>query len=243
VLVRNASAEPAHTELRLPRSRGNSLFLLDAVSGSIRAANAIEDPKDGGWIAIELAPRDSIFVVSGLAFTPTPIEDWPPKFLQENDLTTSTHDPEKRLAPWELSVEGPELAAGWFERRGALFDWRDEPKLRLVSSLGRYRTTVEIAAIDAGSRYLLDLGRVLHAADVTVNGRALESLLFAPFVVEVTDALRAGANTIEVSVRSPLLDRFIGYAERGDARYARFAGRPTLSTGLLGPVVLRTVPR
>jgi hypothetical protein len=112
--------------------------------------------------------------------------------------------------------------------------------LRLVSSPGRYRTVVELGTIEAGQRYLLDLGRVHHAADVTVNGRALEPLLFSPFVVDVTAELRPGANTIDVVVRSPSLNRFIGWGDGGDARYARFAGREPIAAGLLGPVVLRT---
>jgi hypothetical protein len=129
---------------------------------------------------------------------------------------------------------------GRFERIGGpLVDWRDEPRLRWVSSPGRYRTEVELRSLEAGRRYVLDLGRVFHAADVTVNGRPLATLLFSPFLVDATAALRPGSNTIEVTVRSPLLNRFIGRGEAGDVRYTRFAGREPLAAGLLGPVVLR----
>jgi hypothetical protein len=250
-LLRNASAERASAELRFPRSLSCAVFLLDAVSGAIRAAQVGTE----GWIPIDLGPRDSVFLVAGLPLAPTPIESWPAKWLLDNHLQpepradSALSDNRLALAEtlalerWELSVEGPEVE-GRFERGlGPLFDWRDEPRLRLVSSPGRYRTTVELGAIEAGRRYLLDLGRVLHTADVTVNGRALDPILFSPFLVDVTAELRSGSNTIEVTVRSPSLNRFIGWGERGDARYARFAGRDPLATGLLGPVVLRTLPR
>jgi hypothetical protein len=143
------------------------------------------------------------------------------------------------IPEWELVVEGPE---GRVERKAsALFDWRDDPRLRLVASPGRYRATVEVAEVEPGAVYLLDLGRVFHAADVALNGAPVARLLFSPFVADVTRALRPGRNTIEVVVRSPLLNRFIGYGERGDARFARFKGREPLAAGLLGPVVLRVV--
>jgi hypothetical protein len=151
----------------------------------------------------------------------------------------------KRLAPanldrWALTVEGTEGEGGKFERAaGPLFDWRDEPRLRLVSSPGRYRTAFDLDEVESGQRYLLDLGRVLHAADVIVNGTPVATLLYSPFVADVTAALRPGRNTIEVEVRSPLLNRFIGLGERGDPRYSRFAGRAPLAAGLLGPVSLR----
>jgi hypothetical protein len=212
VLVRNASAEPARTELRLARTPNAPVFFMDAVSGAVRAADRGKD----GWTSIELAARDSVFVVSGLALAPTAREAWPVKWLSAKNLTSPSSPSDatsnKWLAPWTLEM-------------------------------GRYRTTVELAAIDPGVRYVLDLGRVFHAADVAVNGEAVAQLLFSPFVADVTAALRAGSNTIEVEVRSPLLNRFIGYAEKGDPRYARFAKREPLATGLLGPVVLRIESR
>jgi hypothetical protein len=255
VLVRNASAEPAAAELRLPRSPG-AVVLLDAISGAIRPAAARSD----GWIPIALAARDSVFVVAGVPLDPTPPQSWPAKWLIQDDLPGEPRDGENRVAPtdkrvapsdiplalerWALTVEGPDVAGGRFERAsGPLFDWQQEPALRLASSPGRYRSSFELPALEPGVRYVLDLGRVLHAADVAVNGRPAGTLLFSPFVVDVTSLLRAGPNTIEVIVRSPLLNRFIGFGERGDARYQRFAARPPLAAGLLGPVFVRRVGR
>jgi hypothetical protein len=241
VLVRNASAEPAHTELRLPRTRRGPLLILDVVSGSILAAQ----PDSRGWLSIDLAARDSVFVVAGVPLEPTAASDRPAKWLVQNNLAAATegasHLSDNRLAPlplerWDLEVAGVDLGAT------GLFDWRDDARLRLSSGPGRYRSVLELESVGKDLRYLLDLGRVFHAADVAVNGTPVATLLYSPFVAEITSALRPGRNTIEVTVRSPLLNRFIGLAERGDARYSRFAGRPPLATGLLGPVVVRPVP-
>jgi hypothetical protein len=64
-------------------------------------------------------------------------------------------------------------------------------------------------------------------AQVTVNGVVLPRALWHPYVVDVTAALRAGTNTIEVRVTNTLLN------ERGKANQVP----PT--SGLLGPVSLR----
>ena len=237
VLVRNASAEPARAELRLPRTRRGPLLMLDAVSGSILAAQ----PDSHGWLSIELAARDSVFVVAGVPLEPTPPSTLPAKWLIKNYLASvvegASHLSDNRLAPlpleqWQLEEVG----------ETGLFDWRDDPRLRLSSGPGRYRSTLELESVGKDLRYLLDLGRVFHAADVAVNGTPVATLLYSPFVAEITSALRPGRNTIEVTVRSPLLNRFIGLGESGDSRYSRFAGRPPLATGLLGPVVVRPVP-
>ena len=69
----------------------------------------------------------------------------------------------------------------------------------------------------------LDLGQVRDLAVVTVNGKRLPTALWSPYVVDVTDALTAGKNTIEVRVINTLAN------ERNKI----------LPSGLLGPVALR----
>ena len=89
---------------------------------------------------------------------------------------------------------------------------------------GVYTKTVDLTADDlAGRRLRLDLGQVRDLAVVTVNGQRLPTALWSPYVVDVTDALTAGKNTIEVRVINTLAN------ERNKI----------LPSGLLGPVALR----
>ena len=53
-------------------------------------------------------------------------------------------------------------------------------------------------------RCFLDLGQVAVIADVRLNGKALGTLWKVPYRVEVTDALKAGQNVLEVKVCEPL---------------------------------------
>jgi hypothetical protein len=93
---------------------------------------------------------------------------------------------------------------------------------------------------------LLDLGAVRDLADVTVNGKALGTVWKAPWRVDVTDALRPGANRLEIAVTNEWTNRLIGAralpAERrvlGGTAPAPggFGAQPSLpESGLLGPV-------
>jgi hypothetical protein len=68
-----------------------------------------------------------------------------------------------------------------------------------------------------------------------------------PFVVDVTGALHAGTNRLEVKVTNVWPNRMIGDKQPGAQRiaYATFdpfkADSPLLPSGLLGPVTLETV--
>ena len=96
------------------------------------------------------------------------------------------------------------------------------------SGSGVYQTSVNLSADDLAHRRMqLDLGKVADIAQVTVNGTTLPRALWAPYVVDVTSALKEGTNTIQVRVTNTLLNK----------RTA--VGKPVPDSGLLGPVVLR----
>ncbi|WP_030176950.1 glycosylhydrolase-like jelly roll fold domain-containing protein [Streptomyces sp. NRRL S-813] len=119
---------------------------------------------------------------------------------------------------WTLTLERD----GATPVTGPLGSWTDHD--RLFSGSGTYTTTVPVErSLLDGRRVLLDLGDVRDVAAVTVNGTALQPLLWAPFVTDVTDLLVAGDNRLEVRVANTLSN------ERN---------KP-LPSGLLGPVTLR----
>jgi hypothetical protein len=61
-----------------------------------------------------------------------------------------------------------------------------------------------------GAKVLLDLGMVKDLAEVSVNGKALGILWKAPYRVDATGALKAGANRLEVKVTNEWTNRQIG---------------------------------
>ena len=95
-------------------------------------------------------------------------------------------------------------------------------------------------------RVLLDLGAVRDVAVVRVNGREVGTLWIAPWQVDVSKALKPGANMLEIEVINPWNNRLVGDlalppAERRTSLSLATvkANAPLLPAGLLGPVTLR----
>ena len=101
-----------------------------------------------------------------------------------------------------------------------------------------------------GARLLLDLGSVKNVAEVRVNGRPAGVAWKAPFRVDVTDAVTAGMNRLEIRVSNLWPNRLIGDKQAGATRKYAYAvldnfraDSPLLPSGLLGPVqLLRAAP-
>lgn len=65
----------------------------------------------------------------------------------------------------------------------------------------------------ANRRWVLDLGKVAVMAEVKLNGKDLGILWKPPFQVDVSDALRAGGNDLEIKVVNLWINRQIGDAQ------------------------------
>jgi hypothetical protein len=111
-----------------------------------------------------------------------------------------------------------------------LDDWTQRPELgvKYYSGTAVYKKTIRLPAVKAGKKVYLDLGKVDHLASVSVNGRSLGVLWTTPWRVEITSAVKVGANTIEVAVTNVWANRLIGDEtqppdflwEHGDTRYS-----------------------
>jgi hypothetical protein len=90
---------------------------------------------------------------------------------------------------------------------------------------------------------VLSLGDVRDLAEVVVNGTTMPLAWKAPFEVDVTRALHAGTNQVEIRVTNEWTNRLIGDRAAPPEKKilssapAFFGGTPPLPpAGLLGPV-------
>jgi hypothetical protein len=121
--------------------------------------------------------------------------------------------------------------------------------VKYFSGTAAYTTTFTASSgwMGQGARVQLDLGDVKNLAEVTLNGQRLGVVWKHPFVVDVTNALHAGKNELEVKVTNVWPNRMIGDKQPGARQiaYATFdpykADSPLLPSGLLGPVTLSRV--
>ncbi|WP_194396826.1 glycosyl hydrolase [Microbacterium atlanticum] len=113
------------------------------------------------------------------------------------------------------------------------------------SGTGIYRAEFDVSETVEDGRAWIDLGRLHDIARVVVNGVDCGVAWTAPFRVEVTAALRVGANVIEVAVATPWRNRLV--AEAGHPSGEIFPpmtevfepSAEPLPAGLAGPVTVR----
>ena len=65
---------------------------------------------------------------------------------------------------------------------------------------GVYTGTVTLDALGDGQKAVLTISDVYTAASIKVNGTDVGDLLYAPWTLDITDAVKEGENTIEISV-------------------------------------------
>ena len=121
----------------------------------------------------------------------------------------------------------------------------DDPSVKYYSGTAVYRNTFKLPTTSKGNaaHYLLDLGQVGNLAEVSVNGQPLGTLWKEPYRIDISQALKAGKNELEVRVVNTWANRIIGdmqpdcqqkYTYTPDVFYR--ADSPLLPGGLLGPV-------
>jgi hypothetical protein len=115
------------------------------------------------------------------------------------------------------------------------------PGIKYFSGIATYTTSFEVAEL-TGSKQYIDLGQVGALAEVWINGNNLGVVWKTPYILEISDFLNKGENTLEVRVATLWKNRLIGDKQPGakpitytDMPY--FSGNEELApAGLIGPV-------
>ncbi|QRQ99844.1 glycosyl hydrolase [Dyadobacter sandarakinus] len=118
-----------------------------------------------------------------------------------------------------------------------------EAGIRYFSGTATYENTMNVPAVDKNVQYWLDLGDVKNLAEVIVNGKNVGITWKKPYRINITGALKAGSNALQVKVTNTWVNRLIGDAQPGVVDKITFTtlpfyqpGSPLLPSGLLGPV-------
>ena len=186
-------------------------------------------------VPLRLDPREAVFVVFGEATQGNSRTVSPPI---RSVLTQVT-------GPWKVDFQdgrGAPASANFSE----LSDWSNNtnPGIKYFSGVGTYTKTIDIpeAALSKGARIEIDLGKVHEVAEVAVNGKTAGVAWKPPYRIDITDALKAGQNTLSIKVVNLWPNRLIGDQQKGaqkftfapDSKYT--ADSPLMPSGLIGPV-------
>lgn len=250
---RNAWPETGHARFRVT---GKQPEFWDPVTGKRSAVAGCRAGSDGRMeVPLELPPHGSVFVVFDKFIGA------PRGHSSRQPLTASSAlKPEQELmGAWEVQFDErwfypdePENAAAGMLKGKVVFeklvDWktRAESAVRHFSGTASYRKKFDLNMEVTGTRLWLDLGTVKEVARVKLNDHDLGVVWCAPWRIEITSAVKAQGNVLEVEVTNLWPNRLIGDAQlppeqrRAATNIRKYEksgpGTQLGSSGLLGPV-------
>jgi hypothetical protein len=197
---------------------------MNAVDGTIR-------DNTGSDVSYRLAPYSSILLFASTRTGSTPQQSRIDA-IQPSDTTKAILTVEY----WSLKADSVQVSDN------ALFDWRSDNRLKYSDATGDYKADFNWTREKGSSHIYLDLGQVYFTAEVLINGRSAGTVLFSPYMMDITDLVVQGDNRIEVRITPGALNSYIGKAKAGDNRYKQFKNKDDqlMAAGLLGPVVIRS---
>jgi hypothetical protein len=230
------------------RVAGKQPELWDPVTGEMRAAGAFHQENGCTEVPLEFGPYGSIFVVFRKSISPDATGGVASNYPATRPLTTLS-------GPWTVNFDpkwgGPEKII--FDQ---LMDWTNspDPGIQHYSGTAIYHQEFVMPAQPPGdsrlwlksdSRLWLDLGEVDVIASVRLNGHDLGVVWTKPARVDVTGAVKAGTNDLEITVVNLWPNRLI-YDESlpkeqrlTETNVHKFGpSSPLLPSGLIGPVRL-----
>ncbi|QCW99554.1 glycoside hydrolase [Aggregatimonas sangjinii] len=138
---------------------------------------------------------------------------------------------------WEVSFDKGSGYGGTVQF-DSLVDWSLHPNdsINYYSGTASYKKTISLNEnqSDEGTQIFLNLGEVYIVAEVLVNGEKVAVSWMPPFVLDITDFLKNGANNIEVRLTNQWSNRLIG-DERFPANDGGYKLGPHRATDLTMP--------
>jgi hypothetical protein len=220
------------------RVAGRAPELWDPVSGERRFAAAYAEAGGRTRVPLTFAPCGSWFIVFRQAASAHP---------PRRPTNDSEFKPRQELkGSWTVKFD-PKWGGPASVKFDCLTNWtaRSEPGIKHYSGTATYTKSFDWpeGLRPNRQRFWLDLGTVRELAEVRLNGQNLGILWAPPFRVEMTGAVQAGTNRLEIEVVNFWPNRIIGDAslppeKRLTRTNIRKLTKDTalMESGLLGPV-------
>lgn len=187
-------------------------------------------------VSVPLVGDDAVFVVFQ---HPTDKTSYQLSAFEEQTLLTIS-------TPWSVSFqEGQGAPKGNFTFSNLQsLSQHSNPGIRFFSGKTTYKNQIQLKYKDLGSSLYIDLGKVCDLAEVFVNGQSMGTVWKSPYRCDISSALHAGNNQIEIHVVNVWRNRIIGDLQPDSPNsitHIAFPGlvradMPLLESGLIGPV-------
>jgi hypothetical protein len=234
--VANRSEKPMQISPEF-RVAGKQPELWNPINGERRLLPAFEQKDASTIIPLKLEPYESMFIVFSGKGKP-----------QSSGVDANFPAPEiltEINTPWTVTFESDKIKRGpsglvVFDKLQSWSQNEDE-RIRYYSGTAVYNNTFTLDDKPSGKVYI-NLGRACNMAKVKINGQYAGGVWTYPYRVNITGAVKAGENTVEVEVVNNWVNRLIGDSMLPeDERVTNYPFEPWMSrklrdSGLLGPV-------
>lgn len=192
-------------------------------------------------VSLNLTPNDAVFVVFLAPAAKTSFT-----LAQRTESELATFD-----GSWEVAFQPNRgaPASATFNKLSSYTE-NSDPGIKYFSGTATYSKSINVSAtqLSKGAQIWIDLGEVKNLAEVTVNGKPLGVVWKKPFRVDISNAIKAGENKVEIKVVNLWVNRLIGDLQPGTANKITYTSlpfyrsdSPLQPSGLLGPVKLVSV--
>ncbi len=217
--------------------------IWDPVTAIRRDANAYTQRTDGTTLLpLEFGPKYSLFIVFSKPIPPAQNGTATANFPIVTPVTDIAGSWTVQFDPkWggPESVEFSELA-----------DWTQRPEeaIKYYSGKATYKKSFDLdkSALPQDGHLFLNLGELNNLAEVRLNGKDLGVLWTKPFRVDISPAVQAGVNRLEIDIINLWPNRLMGDAKlpqeqrltKTNVQKFYTGEHSLLPSGLLGPVTL-----
>lgn len=118
--------------------------------------------------------------------------------------------------------------------------------IKYFSGTSTYTNTFKMKQIPVDKKITLDLGEVCEMAKIKINGIYIGGVWTAPYTINITDVLKLGKNTIEITVVNNWVNRLVGDSNLSKNKrktsyvYRTYDPNTSLQkSGLIGPVSIQ----
>jgi alpha-L-rhamnosidase len=217
------------------RVAGKAPQIWRAMDGSMQAASYSMNAGTTD-VPLTLGAQEAVFVV-----------------FRQDTKALALHVPERHMvplatltAPWHIDFQ-PNRGAPPSKELAKLAPLNENADAGVRYFSGEATYTSSFTAPKAWHTHTplwLDLGDIGDIAEVRVNGKLIGTAWFAPYRLDISAAVKRGANALSVRVADTWVNRLIGDKQPG-AKPITFTAAPTYQpnaplrpAGLLGPVTL-----